>query len=43
MLKDFFIVGLGSFLGGGLRFLVSKFLLDQNNLNFYNIIKLYFK
>jgi len=24
MLKDFFIVGLGSFLGGGLRFLVSK-------------------
>lgn len=24
MLKDFFIVGLGSFFGGGLRFLVSK-------------------
>lgn len=34
MIKDFFIVGIGSFFGGGMRFLVSKWIQDISILNF---------
>lgn len=34
MIKDFFIVGIGSFFGGGMRFLISKWIQDLSFLSF---------